>query len=242
MPKMPPHLMALAVLLVLAFPVCGQAEEKFAPGGNAYLEKFFLETTLADCSWPGEDARLVNFSFRPQYSDPPPEPFSLKITQKPTDCRPGKRSMTAVIMKNGQEYGQVKLNGDLRLFGPVLGVSKRLNRNEVIGNEDLTVTHRDITMLDPGFLRAKEQAAGRRLKVSLPAGSVLRAQALSEPDLVRRGEKVTILAKSELVQISVPGEAKDSGARGEIIRIKNLSSRREIQAKVVDSGLVEAEF
>lgn len=242
MPGMLSQIMALAVLLALTFPVCGQAAEKFAPNGNPYFEKIFLETARADCPWPEEEVRLVNFNLRPQYPDLPPEPFGLRITQKPADCRPGKKVMAAAIIKNGQEYGQVKMNGDLRLFGPVLIVNKRLGRNEIIGNEDLAVTHRDVTMLDPGFLKSKEQAAGRRLKVSLPSGAILRAQALSEPDLVRRGEKVTILAKSELVQISVPGEAKDSGARGEIIRIKNLSSRREIQAKVVDSGLVETEF
>jgi flagella basal body P-ring formation protein FlgA len=50
------------------------------------------------------------------------------------------------------------------------------------------------------------------------------------------------MAKSKAIQITAPGEAKNSGALGEMIRVKNLMSRREIHARVLDVGLVEAEF
>ncbi|MHB1379870.1 MAG: flagella basal body P-ring formation protein FlgA [Desulfurivibrionaceae bacterium] len=44
------------------------------------------------------------------------------------------------------------------------------------------------------------------------------------------------------MKITAPGEARNSGALGEMIRVKNLTSRREIHARVTGVGLVEAEF
>ena len=97
-------------------------------------------------------------------------------------------------------------------------------------------------MLDAGLLQDPKQAVGQKLKLSMPAGAVLYAQNLDAPPLVNRGERVTIMAKSQAIQITAPGEARNSGALGEMVRVKNLTSRREIQARVLSAGVVETEF
>ncbi|MCK5228635.1 MAG: flagella basal body P-ring formation protein FlgA, partial [Desulfobulbaceae bacterium] len=41
---------------------------------------------------------------------------------------------------------------------------------------------------------------------------------------------------------TVPGEVRNSGAIGELVRVKNLMSRKEILARVLDSGTVEVNY
>jgi len=242
MPLSLSRLLMLALLLSLACPFPGQTADRLAEQDFAALKNIFREVVLKDLPWPKEDVQIADFSIRPLAMTLPKGGFDYRITQRPSDSRPGKKNVSAIILQDGQEQGQVKMSGELRLFGPAVSTIKRLNRNELISSADLTVKRRDISMLDPGLVKDPEQAAGQKLKLSLPAGAVLYAQALEAPPLVNRGERVTIMAKSQAIQITAPGEARNSGAKGEMIRVKNLTSRREIQARVLSAGVVETEF
>ena len=238
----PARLLMIAVLFCLACPDSGQTADRGAPPEIAALENIFSEVVLKDSPWPKEDVQITNFSVRPLAMTLPTGNFDYRITQKPNDFRPGKKNVTADILKDGVEQGQVKMSGDLRLFGTVVNTTKRLNRNDIISDEDVIAKRQDISMLDSGLIQEPKQAVGQKLKLSLPAGAVLYNQNLDAPPLVNRGERVTIMAKSQAIQITAPGEARNSGALGEMVRVKNLTSRHEIQARVLSAGVVEAEF
>lgn len=236
------RLCLIAVLFSLACPLPGQTAETIAAPDLAALEKIFSEVVLKDSPWPKEDVQITNFSVRPLAMTLPSGAFDYRITQKPNDTRPGKKNVTAAILQEGKEQGQVKMSGELRLFGTAVSTTKRMHRNDIITNDDITAKRQDISMLDAGLVQDPQQAVGQKLKTSLPAGAILYAQAIDAPSLVSRGERVTIMAKSQAIQITAPGEARNSGALGDIIRVKNLTSRREIQARVTGVGIVEAEF
>jgi len=242
MPLRLARLFVVAVLFCLACPSPGQTADKITAPELAALENIFSEVVLKDSPWPREDVQITNFSVRPLAMTLPAGGFDYRITQKPNDFRPGKKNVCADILKDGLEQGQVKMTGDLRLFGTVVNTTKRLNRNEIINSDDIATKRQDISMLDADLIKDPKQAVGQKLKLSLPAGAVLYAQNLDSPPLVNRGERVTIMAKSQAIQITTPGEARNSGALGEMVRVKNLTSRREIYARVTGVGIVEAEF
>ncbi len=242
MPLRSSRLLMVALLSCLACPSPGQTADRIATPDLAALENIFSEVVLKNSPWPKEDVQIANFSVRPLAMALPTDGFDYRITQKPNDSRPGKKNVSAAILKDGKEQGQVKMSGDLQLFGTVLSTTKRLNRNDILGNEDIAAKRQNISMLDAGLIQDPKQAIGQKLKVSLPAGAILYSQTIDAPPLVNRGERVTIMAKSQAIQITAPGEAKNSGALGEMVRVKNLTSRREIQARVLSPGVVEAEF
>ncbi|HIJ89737.1 MAG: flagellar basal body P-ring formation chaperone FlgA [Desulfobulbaceae bacterium] len=242
MPLRVTRLLIIAFLFFFACPLPGHTAEKIAPSDLAALENIFNEVVLKNSPWPREDVKIDNFKVHPLTMTLPGGGFDYRITQSPNDFRPGKKNITAAILKEGAEQGQVKMSGDLRLFGTVVSTTKRLNRNEIISGNDIKAKRRDISMLDSGLIQDPEQAIGQKLKISLPPGSILYAQAIDAPPLVHRGDRVTIMAKSKAIQITAPGEARNSGALGEMVRVKNLMSRREIHARVLDAGIVEAEF
>lgn len=236
------RLCTIALLLCLASPLSGKAADPIATPDLAALENIFSEVVLQDSPWPKEDVQITNFTVRPLAMALPTGSFDYRITQKPNDTRPGKKQVTAAILQEGKEHGQLKMSGELHLFGTVVNTTKRLSRNDIITGDDLVAKRQDISMLDAGLIQDPKQAVGQKLKISLPAGAILHAQNLDAPPLVNRGEMVTIMAKSKAIRITTPGEAKNSGALGETIRVKNLTSRREIQARILAAGVVEAEF
>ena len=108
---------------------------------------------------------------------------------------------------------------------------------KVLADEDVVLERHEVPSLaeaisDPAAL------AGMSARRALRAGEVLRPALLSAPILVRRGDAVTILARREQIEVSMAGEALDSGAKGAIVRVRNAVGNT-IRARVSGAGLVE---
>jgi flagella basal body P-ring formation protein FlgA len=56
--------------------------------------------------------------------------------------------------------------------------------------------------------------------------------------LVKRGEPVRIVARHEQIEVSMAGDALDTGARGDMVRVRNANGT-VIRARVTGAGTVE---
>ena len=65
---------------------------------------------------------------------------------------------------------------------------------------------------------------------------------LDSPQVIRRGEMVTIIGESQQLVVRAKGRAEEPGRLGERIRVKNLSSDREVVGTVADNRMVVVEF
>jgi len=107
---------------------------------------------------------------------------------------------------------------------------------KVLTDEDLLLERHDIsaiadTIADP------QEAVGMSGKRTLRAGEILRRNVLMAPTLVKRGEPVMIVARHEQIEVSMAGDALDSGARGDTVRVRNANGT-VIRARVAGAGTV----
>mgnify|MGYP001551875081 FL=1 len=61
---------------------------------------------------------------------------------------------------------------------------------------------------------------------------------LQRPQLVSRGDNVTIVYDYGPMKLSAKGKALESGSKEDNIRVVNVASNRTIDAFVIDSGVV----
>ncbi|MEW8014734.1 MAG: flagellar basal body P-ring formation chaperone FlgA [Candidatus Sedimenticola endophacoides] len=80
---------------------------------------------------------------------------------------------------------------------------------------------------------------GNTLKRSLRMGSVLLPTHIKAPYAIKRGERVSIIAKSGELYVRMQGKALESGALNDRIQVRNESSDRKIEALVTARGVVE---
>jgi flagellar basal body P-ring formation protein FlgA len=189
-----------------------------------------------------EEIRINSFAAQPQSLSVPEGTVSYRLANQFYSASPGKKFLSVIISVNGRECGQVKMYGDLHFWGTVVFASHPLSRNSIIAAGDIETDFRDISMLGAGLIERPDLAIGKQLSKSLRAGDIMFNYQLKNQILVKRGDKVMILAKSGSVQVSAPGEVKNAGAAGDIVRVKNLMSRRILQARVVDEGVVEVDL
>ncbi len=81
-------------------------------------------------------------------------------------------------------------------------------------------------------------AAGMEALRRLAAGAPVRAHDLIRPQLVRRGEPVTIVVRSGGLAITAQGRALSGGASGDLVRVVNAATSRTLEGTVEKAGHV----
>jgi flagella basal body P-ring formation protein FlgA len=112
--------------------------------------------------------------------------------------------------------------------------------NRPLTDADLAQERRKLTDMADA-LPAPDAAIGQASTRALRTGQVVVPRFLAQPLLIKRGEQVTIQARSGPIEVNVAGEALEPGRRGEVLRVRNSSTGKVIRARVLDSGLVEPE-
>ncbi len=139
----------------------------------------------------------------------------------------------------GSKMWKIHVPINIIRYSEVLVVKQNLPRGSILQASDVEPRRLDISRLSNGYFTDKSEILGKLLKRSLRRGDILTNGMLDVRKLVKRGEIVTIMASSNTLAIRVKGQALMDGRKGDVIRVKNHSSKREIQAIVVATGTVK---
>lgn len=88
-------------------------------------------------------------------------------------------------------------------------------------------------------------AYGQRAVRMIPVGAVVRpglVRPVKAACLVRRNESVVMKISGAGFQITALGQALEDGRQGDLIRVRNVDSKRVVVAKVTDDGTVQPVF
>jgi flagella basal body P-ring formation protein FlgA len=130
----------------------------------------------------------------------------------------------------------------IHIYQKVVVLSRPIKRGELYISNSLAIEKREISSLRSGFFINPENIINKQASRNLNAGTVISQSNITEPKLIKRGEKVTINISSPNLTISAAGIALMDGIKNQNIRIKNITSKQIIQATVVKQGQVVVTF
>lgn len=123
--------------------------------------------------------------------------------------------------------------------GEYLVASRDLAANHTLQRTDISIQQGDLSQLPRHALLATPnaiaQALGQQLRRSLTQHSVLQANLLSRPSVVNFGDELLIEASGSGFQITRTGEAMDTGAIGDIIRVR-LNNKQLLRVEITAAG------
>lgn len=231
-------ILPLFFLMLTCWPTPISAKQGNQMLGHDELKKIFTVIALKNSVWPEQDLRVTHFSSQPTSVTLPAGELKFRLKNQIQPNRLGRKSISVVLLVDGLKTAKVWLTGDLHLFGNVVCARRDLDRKTILSMNDLKIEYRAISQLGDNLVLDPAVAVGKQLKRSLKAGALLLDRLLKEAVIVKRGDLVTILAESENLRITAPGEAKTAGSKGEVIKVKNLMSRKLIFARVKSSSMV----
>ena len=130
----------------------------------------------------------------------------------------------------------------ISVYKNVLVASRQLQKGAVLTESDIELKKIDLAKLHYGFFEELKYGAGKKLKRRILAGAVLTPAMLKEPQLIRRGQQITIMAQSGLMTVRMQGKALANGAAGERIKVMNVKSRKKLEGVITSSGEVKVDI
>jgi flagella basal body P-ring formation protein FlgA len=85
----------------------------------------------------------------------------------------------------------------------------------------------------------KSKLSSYQLNSNLRPGTVLKWNNLSKITLVQKGKIVDVFASGNGIYVTMKGMALEDGVEGGMVKIRNLSSEKEFQAKVLNENSVK---
>lgn len=143
---------------------------------------------------------------------------------------------------NGKLYKRVWATATVEVFAEVLVTRKPLGRYKPITEDDVEMQKLNLANLPSNVITDPEAVLGKRTKRAIGAKTVLRANLVEFPPLVKRGDVVVIIAESSGLKISALGQVKKKGGLGDRIPVINFDSKKILYAQVLDSNTVKVDF
>ena len=121
----------------------------------------------------------------------------------------------------------------------VVVAAKGLPRGAIVRPEDLVLTSTIPASEQGDAIRSLEEVVGRETTRAIAEGHMLDRSVLRSPVMVRRGDVVTVFARSAGIRVRTLARARDEGGVGDLISVESLQDRKAYFARV--SGAHEVE-
>lgn len=134
-----------------------------------------------------------------------------------------------------RKQAQIQLAVEVERKLPV--VVQRLRRGNKISKIDLE--YRWISMLQnqKKLVADIKSLVGKTLKRTLLSGQPIPKSYISRDYVIEAGDQVRIIIQRKGIEVQVAGEARESGAKGDRIKIYSSETRRKYEGEVVRPGI-----
>jgi flagella basal body P-ring formation protein FlgA len=163
-----------------------------------------------------------------------PEP--LEIFTATDLIKPGRNSIG--VRCNTDNKWSIFTSAVIKTYQAVLVLTQPLQRGDTITRQHLSLERRDVSNLRGDFITDIEQIQNKQAVRPMQTGTLISMRNITEPKLVKRGDKISITSVLPDFAIRMNGLAMMDGVKGQTIRIKNQSSGRIINGIVIEPGLV----
>ncbi len=209
--------------------------------GIKQLRPLFVKYILSNSPWPKNSIIIRNVKAYPSKVSVPKG--NIKIERQPYFGNPlGMVSLLYVIKVNNKIVRSIRVIGLVQVFQKVICAARTLSRGHLLSANDIKVIKMPLSRIQGNAIVDKKLAIGMVLKQYVMAGQVITKNMIREPVIIHKGDKVTIVAQNPYITIRATGLACQDGSKGKLVWVKNLSSNRQILAKVVGPNTVVVTF
>lgn len=154
---------------------------------------------------------------------------------------PAQTNVVGVRCSTGSRWS-VYVPVDVDVYTQIVVLTHAISRGQMIRPRDVSVVEYDTTAIHHGFYQDPKNVVGKAARRNLSANRPIMHSDIIIPDVVKRGDSVTISAQFGRLSVQARGVAMDNGSLGEVINVKNMSSNKVLQAKVTGQKSVKIEI
>ncbi|MDD2900196.1 MAG: flagellar basal body P-ring formation chaperone FlgA [Desulfuromonadaceae bacterium] len=154
----------------------------------------------------------------------------------------GNINIAVIARQKERVVRNIPVRIDVEALADTVVTLRQIDNGSTIQAADITLQKREISYNSRTSAKAVTDVIGKKARISIGANQPVRTDQIEKVPVIKSGQMVTIIAENEVLKISVSGIAHSSGAVGDVVRVQNLTSLKEIPARVVDASTVQVGF
>ncbi len=171
-----------------------------------------------------------------------PGPLRTEISTRASEPFEGRTPLAVALYAGEVMVHRAIVTPYVQVRERVVVPARDLSRGSLLEPDDFRYVERDARRIPRDAVRDKSSLEGLRAKQSLREGRPIRGSQVEGVPLVERGDRVQIVLQAGALRINAMGEARDTGALGDWIRVVNVDSKRELSGRVDAEGRVHVAF
>jgi len=208
----------------------GVAEPATSPDAPRTLREILLAELAERFSLPAETFQL-RFSPASEKLANLSEPAFRFQVQPRRQRNIGDMAWDVTITGDGTKQ-PAAISAQVRAWQPQVVAAKPIAYKQVLGDDDMAQRRILVDRLPDDVPLTRAQAIGQQAARDIATGTIMNARMLEPVQMVRVGELVNVLVDTGRIQIKWVAEARETGAMGQIIRIRKPLTREEFDATV----------
>ncbi|MDP6353538.1 MAG: flagellar basal body P-ring formation chaperone FlgA [Planctomycetota bacterium] len=144
----------------------------------------------------------------------------------------------ARVIVDDREVFNIVLSYSIKTYQDVAILAEPVREGTLLTPEHITMERRQITNFDFGYFTDPTKLYGKIAPRKIRKGTLLTDKLVKDAPVIFPKSMISILYRSGKLDIKLDGLAEQAGAPGDIIRVRNLNTRRSLWAKVINSKTV----
>lgn len=154
----------------------------------------------------------------------------------------GSANLAVVARQRDRVVLNTSVQVEVEALADMVVALRQLDYGTIISGADVAVQKRDVASTAGKYARDPNDVVGKRARTSIRANAAIRTDQVEKVPIIKSGQIVTIVAENAVMKITVTGRARNAGAEGDTIMVQNMSSLKEIPARVINATTVQVGF
>ncbi len=146
--------------------------------------------------------------------------------------------ITVFVKCTGEKPWSLYIPATVTGYTNILVSAQGVFRGTILESKHLKIQKTDLSKAYYGYYTVPEEIIGMQVSRTIPAGTIINQSFVELPDIIKKGQDIFILASTKGINVQLKGTALMNGKIGQIIKVKNSSSGKTIQGKVISASKI----
>lgn len=167
------------------------------------------------------------------------KPVNVEIRGLRADDKNNSWSANMVITGEDKVISALPLAGRYMVMSEVPVLKRQIRNGELISESDIELKSFPVGRNYSDTVNDISSLIGRTPVRGVSPNRPIRSSEISAPALIKKNALVQMRYKTESMEITTAGQALTDGAKGDVIEIRNVTSKKVARAVVSESNIVD---
>lgn len=172
----------------------------------------------------------------------PGDSYEIVITDYPGNGVGSSFLLGCKVVSEGETVSEFQLSLRAQLWQEVWGALSKLDRGLALDSTKVAIQKVDVLREKQSYLPSNADPAVYDMAQGVAAGRPLTMRDVIERPLVHKGQVVEVIARQGTFNIRMKALALEDGAGSAIIKMRNLDSRKDFNAQIINENQVAVHF